>query len=54
MGLLERMGVHAEVEGFLKEGDLCLEIKGDQEGMLIWQEWSYAGSPSDPYQPDDQ
>ena len=35
LGLLERMGVHAEVEGFLKEGDLCLEIKGDQEGMLI-------------------
>jgi len=35
MGLLERMGVHAEVDGSLKEGDLCLEIKGDQEGMLI-------------------
>ena len=35
VGLLERMGVHAEVEGFLEEGDLCLEIKGDQEGMLI-------------------
>jgi spoIIIJ-associated protein len=35
VGLLERMGVHAEVEEFLKEGDLCLEIKGDQEGMLI-------------------
>jgi len=34
-GLLERMGVKAEVEGFLTEGDLHLEIKGDQEGILI-------------------
>jgi spoIIIJ-associated protein len=34
-GLLERMGVKTEVEGFLKEGNLCLEIKGDQEGILI-------------------
>ena len=34
-GLLERMGVKAEVEGVLKEGDLHLEIKGDQEGILI-------------------
>jgi spoIIIJ-associated protein len=34
-GLLERMGVRTEVEGFLKEGNLCLEIKGDQEGILI-------------------
>ena len=33
--LLERMGVKAEVEGFLKEGTLYLEIKGDQEGILI-------------------
>lgn len=29
------MGVHAEVDGFVKDGDLCLEIKGEQEGMLI-------------------
>ena len=29
------MGVKTEVEGFLKEGALCLEIKGDQEGILI-------------------
>jgi spoIIIJ-associated protein len=29
------MGVKTEVEGFLKEGNLCLEIKGDQEGVLI-------------------
>ena len=34
-GLLERMGVKAEVEGYLKEGNLCLEIKGDHEGILI-------------------
>ena len=34
-GLLERMGAKAEVEGFLKEGDLYLNIKGDQEGILI-------------------
>jgi spoIIIJ-associated protein len=34
-GLLERMGVKTEVEGFLKEGNLCVEIKGDQEGVLI-------------------
>lgn len=35
IGLLERMGVKTKVEGFLKEGALCLEIKGDQEGILI-------------------
>jgi spoIIIJ-associated protein len=35
IGLLERMGVRTEVEGFSKEGNLCLEIKGDQEGVLI-------------------
>jgi spoIIIJ-associated protein len=35
MGLIERMGMQAEVEAFLKEGDLFLEIKGDEEGMLI-------------------
>ena len=35
IGLLERMGVKTEVEGFFKEGNLCLEIKGDQEGILI-------------------
>jgi spoIIIJ-associated protein len=34
-GLLERMGARIEVEGSLKEGDLYLEIKGDQEGVLI-------------------
>jgi spoIIIJ-associated protein len=35
IGLLERMGVKAEVEGFLKEGNLYINIKGDQEGILI-------------------
>ena len=34
-GLLERIGVKAEVEVVSKEGDLHLEIKGDQEGILI-------------------
>ncbi len=35
MGLLERMGVKPEVEGFLREGGLHLEIRGDQESALI-------------------
>jgi spoIIIJ-associated protein len=34
-GLLERMGVRAEVEGSFKEGNLCLEVRGDQGGILI-------------------
>ncbi len=34
-GLLERMGVRGDVEGFLKEGDLYLEIRGDQGAILI-------------------
>jgi spoIIIJ-associated protein len=34
-GLLERLGVEAEVEGILEEGDLHLSIKADQEGILI-------------------
>jgi spoIIIJ-associated protein len=34
-GLLERIGVKAEVEVVFKEGDLHLEIKGNQEGILI-------------------
>ncbi len=29
------MGVRGEVEGFLKEGNLYLEIRGDQGGILI-------------------
>jgi len=35
IGLLERMGVKMEVEGFLREGNVCLEIRGDREGVLI-------------------
>jgi len=35
IGLLERMGVRPEVEGFLREGALHLEIRGDQESVLI-------------------
>jgi spoIIIJ-associated protein len=34
-GLLERIGVEAEVEVVTKEGDLHLEIRGNQEGILI-------------------
>lgn len=34
-GLIKRMGVEPEVEGFLKEGSICLEVKGDKEGILI-------------------
>jgi len=35
IGLIEQMGVKAEVEGFLKEGNLYLEVRGDQKGTLI-------------------
>jgi spoIIIJ-associated protein len=35
MGLLERIGVETKVEGFFKEGNLYLEVKGDQRGVLI-------------------
>jgi len=35
LGLLERMDLKAEVEGFFKEGCLYLEIKADREGFLI-------------------
>jgi len=34
-GLLERIGAKTEVEGFVKEGSPHLEIKSDQEGILI-------------------
>ena len=34
-GLLERIGVKAEVKGFLGEGDIYLEIQGDREEILI-------------------
>jgi spoIIIJ-associated protein len=35
IGLLERIGVVKEVDGLLKEGNIFIEIKGDQEGILI-------------------
>jgi spoIIIJ-associated protein len=35
IGLLERMGLKIEVEGYVKEENLYLEIKGDHEGILI-------------------
>ncbi len=35
LGLLERLGIETEVEGFLKEGDLYLEVKSDEGGILI-------------------
>ena len=35
LGLLERLGIETEVEGFLKEGDLYLEVKSDEGGLLI-------------------
>ncbi len=35
IGLLERMGIKTEVEGFLKDGDIFLEIKGERIGVLI-------------------
>jgi spoIIIJ-associated protein len=35
IGLLERMGAEIEVEGFIKEGNLCVEVKTDEEGVLI-------------------
>lgn len=34
-GLLQRMGVETEVEGFLREGELYIEVKSNQEGILI-------------------
>ena len=33
--LLERMGIDVEVDGVAREGDLCLEVKGDKRGILI-------------------
>ena len=35
IGLLERMEVRAEVDGSIKEGNVCLEIRGDKDGILI-------------------
>lgn len=35
MGLLSRMGVKASVEGRYEDGNLYLEVTGDEEGMVI-------------------
>jgi spoIIIJ-associated protein len=35
LGLLQRLGVETEVEGSMKEGDLCLDVKSDEGGILI-------------------
>jgi len=35
VGLVERIGLKASVEGFLREGKVYIEIKGDREGILI-------------------
>ncbi len=34
-GLLRRMGIETEVEGSVRDGDICLEVKSDEEGILI-------------------
>ena len=35
IGLLNRMGVESKVETSVREGNVCVEIKGDKEGILI-------------------
>jgi spoIIIJ-associated protein len=35
MGLLERMERSTTLEGFLKEDEIYLEVRGDKEGILI-------------------
>ena len=35
MGLLERMEIDTVLEGFLREGDIYLEVRGDKRGILI-------------------
>jgi spoIIIJ-associated protein len=35
MGLLERLEIRGVLEGFLREGEIHLEVRGDQEGVLI-------------------
>jgi spoIIIJ-associated protein len=35
MGLLERMEINTVLEGFLREGDIYLEVSGDKKGILI-------------------
>ena len=33
--LLEKMGIETEVEGSVKEGDIYLDVKSDEGGILI-------------------
>ena len=35
LGLLQRLGVETEVESSVKEGDIYLEVKSDDGGILI-------------------
>lgn len=35
LGLLQRMGIETEVEGFLEDGDIYLKVKSDEGGILI-------------------
>jgi spoIIIJ-associated protein len=35
LGLLQKMGIETEVEAFVREGELYIEIKSDEEGILI-------------------
>jgi spoIIIJ-associated protein len=35
LGLLQKMGIETEVEGSVKEGELYIEIKSDEGGILI-------------------
>jgi len=34
-GLLQRMGIETEVQGSMKEGGICLELKSSEEAVLI-------------------
>ncbi len=35
LGLLQRMDIETEVEGSVREGDIYLDVKDDEEGILI-------------------
>ena len=35
LGLLQRMGIETEVEAFVREGDVYIEIKSDEGSILI-------------------
>ena len=40
LGLLQKMGIETEVEGSVKEGELYIEIKSDEGGILIGKQGS--------------